>query len=543
MPARSLAIARGGELRVAPLSKLPLEDPGTWVDVSATHLAPIVTLARAQGPDSAAEAAATDARVIFGVSNGGGAVKPAGPLRSWLAAGKRVGGALIEPGRSWRQRAGEFARRFAFNLYSARRHSQYLRDLVRRFEGGDLHDALRHAIPLSKAREDDGRKLPLLPFQPREDLSIDTRPRNAAAGRSLGLEEQFFEYLRERYRAAHERLLAQGKIEEAAFVLTELLEQHEEAVAFLEQHGRLEKAAQLAEAHALTPAKIVRLWFLAGNRQRALLLARRHAAFSAAVLLLEGQHPAEAEQLRRLWAEHLAASGNLAGAFDAVWPVESLRALAAPWLTAAFDAGGVTGARAFARMAATVPESFPTLRARLTAVLDERAPEAASQRWEIAKALRGDQSTPEARALLRPLARALCGDVAGGAVVIPAKELETVVNHSQDASLRADLPGLPAAVPPNTEPYSLTIEPSDVGSTPIHDAHWLPGGRILVALGEGGCRLLDPHGQTLGNPREAAPAGVGGRSRHEPERLRRIPGHRVGGPLLHPALGRAPEGE
>lgn len=490
VPAHSLAFARGGELHTVPLSSLAPEDPGTWLDVSATQLAATVQPASPRPPAQAA-ASAQSARIIFGVGEADASKAP-----SALGA---MAGALLEPGRSWRDRASEFARRFAFQFYSARRHSQYLRDLVRRFEDGDLYDALRHAIPLSKAREEDKRrKWPLREFQPRKDLSINTGPRGASGG-SLSLEEKFFDYLRERYRAAHERLLAQGKIEEAAFVLTELLEQHEEAVALLEQHGRLEKAAQLAEARHLPPAQAVRLWILAGNRPRAVLLARRHAAFSAAVLLLERQHPAESLQLRRIWAEHLAASGNLAGAFDAVWPVPALRPLAAPWLTAAFDAGGVIGARAFARMAATVPESFPTLRTRLTAVLDDQAADAASQRWEIAKALRADQSTPEARALLRPLARALCGDVAAGSVVIPGKDLEAVVQHSQDASLRADLPGLPATAPPNQASYALIIEAADAGSTPIHDAQWLPGGRLLVALGEGGCRLLDSLGHTLAN--------------------------------------------
>ncbi|MCC6536210.1 MAG: hypothetical protein IT162_01585 [Bryobacterales bacterium] len=497
LPARSLALVRGGELIVTPLAGLTREDPGAWIDVSATRLCATMPPA-APPPLAQAAAAATSARVIFGVGEAGPS-KPPGALRT-------MAGALLEPGRSWRDRARELARRFAFQFYSARRHSEYLRDLVRRFEDGDLHDALRHAIPLSKAREEDERRqLPLREFKPRPDLSINTGPRRAASGGSLPLEEQFFEYLRERYRAAYERLLAQGKIEEAAFVLTELLEQHEEAVALLEQHSRLEKAAQLAEARGLAPAKIVRLWFLTGNRERAVLLARRYTAFAAAVLLLESQHPAEAAQLRRIWAEHLAASGNLAGAFDAVWPVPALRPLAAPWLTAAFDAGGVIGARAFARMAATVPESFPTLRARLAGVLDDQAAEAAANRWEIAKALRADQSTPAARALLRPLARALCADVASGAVVIAGQELEAVVQHAQDAALRADLPGLPAAVQPGHGPFSFTVDAADAGRTPIEDARWLPGGRLLVALGEAGCLLLDAHGQLLTH--FAQPAG------------------------------------
>jgi hypothetical protein len=148
-------------------------------------------------------------------------------------------------------------------------------------------------------------------------------------------------------------------------------------------------------------------------------------------------------------------------------------------------------------MAATVPESFPALAKRLQAVVHDSTVEAASQRWELAQALRVDRTTAESCALLRPLARALCADVAGGAVIVRGPDLEAIVNATQDASLRADLPAMPAAASPHQGFFSLTVETADAGNTPIFDAHWLPGGRLLVALGEAGCRLLDASGHTL----------------------------------------------
>jgi len=57
-------------------------------------------------------------------------------------------------------------------------------------------------------------------------------------------------------------------IDEAAFVLAELLHADVEAIALLERHGRLRAAAELAEARPVPPALAVRAWLLAGDAAR-----------------------------------------------------------------------------------------------------------------------------------------------------------------------------------------------------------------------------------------------------------------------------------
>ena len=57
--------------------------------------------------------------------------------------------------------------------------------------------------------------------------------------------------LRRLYREAFHRLESQDRVEEAAFLLAEGLHAHEEAVSFLERHGRL----RLAAAKGLTVLK------------------------------------------------------------------------------------------------------------------------------------------------------------------------------------------------------------------------------------------------------------------------------------------------
>lgn len=85
-----------------------------------------------------------------------------------------------------------------------------------------------------------------------------------------------YQHLQQTYRRAAERLEQAGRIDEAAFVFAELLNSPAECIALLERHQRFELAAQIAEDRKLDPTLVVRLWWLAGNRDRAVMIARRH---------------------------------------------------------------------------------------------------------------------------------------------------------------------------------------------------------------------------------------------------------------------------
>src|SRR5262249_8449946 len=163
-----------------------------------------------------------------------------------------------------------------------RRQAAYLARLIDMLERGDTTEALKHAIPLGGETEKDLAALALGVPRPRMMLSIN--PWMTRASGTIGIGHDFMEYLRRLYRAAFERLSTQGRIEEAAFVLSELLFANEEAVAFLEKHGRLRLAAEMAEARELAAGTVVRQWFIAGDKERAIRIARRLNAFSAAVV-------------------------------------------------------------------------------------------------------------------------------------------------------------------------------------------------------------------------------------------------------------------
>ena len=121
-------------------------------------------------------------------------------------------------------------------------------------------------------------------------------PRNHRPGRqtvNIGLGAEMEQYLRSTYRRTFEKLDREGKIDEATYVLAELLKCGSEAVDYLERKGRIKQAAQLAETVELAPEIAVRLWCMEGNITRAVQLARLGQAFAAAVQLLEKKRSAQ----------------------------------------------------------------------------------------------------------------------------------------------------------------------------------------------------------------------------------------------------------
>lgn len=82
--------------------------------------------------------------------------------------------------------------------------------------------------------------------QPPTETAHARPSRHRPARWAYGFGQDLYAELRALYRAAFQRLDAQGRIEQAAFVLAELLQANEEAVSYLERHGRLRLAAEMA---------------------------------------------------------------------------------------------------------------------------------------------------------------------------------------------------------------------------------------------------------------------------------------------------------
>ena len=383
-----------------------------------------------------------------------------------------------------------------------RRHAEYVSRMVEAFEQGRLDEALRLAVPLP-GKSDGPAPLALTMPSARADLRI--RP-NAREATSAVFVHEGFGDLGTLYRRAFDRLEREGRIDEAAFVLAELLRADEEAVSFLERHGRHHLAAEMAEARGLPVGLVVRQWFLAGDRDRAVRIARSSGAFADAVLRLERSRSQSAEALRLVWAETLAQAGDFAAAVDVAWPVVQARDLAMAWIDHGLERDGPAAARLMVRKLEGAPGAFAEVRDRCLALLGRRDRESIAERRAFAEALAGSTPGAETRCLAVPAARAVLGDAAARGDASGRALAERLVAFAGDGALRTDLPRWTrrAAPPPEIAFGELRRDALDVGTLAIHDVALLPRGRVLVALGESGARLLGPDGRVLAHFDEPA---------------------------------------
>ena len=380
------------------------------------------------------------------------------------------------------------------------RHARYFSDLLTKFDSGDLMDALRHAIPLAKPGESEE---PLRPSYDQPSPRADLNPtRRSTGGRQYVLRDDLYERLEKKYRRAHEQLLAEGRIEEAAFVLAELLGEEKAAVDLLEKHHFYQKAAELAELKELAPGLIVRLYLLAGDEARAIRIAKRASAFHDAILRLEVSDPEAARDLRIEWARVLAASGDYFGAVTAIWPLEDQREAATPLFERAIDAGGPAGARMMAMALSSIPNTFEWLGERIQRMLEEDAPETALERRTFAEGLTAGPRTTPVRRFARPVLRALYRDATANAFVANRSLVRNLTEAVADPIFQADLPPFPnprtgPEMRYNLRPQDITIPSSLSGTVAIESAVQLPSGHLLVALGEAGALLVDRQGERL----------------------------------------------
>jgi hypothetical protein len=386
-----------------------------------------------------------------------------------------------------------------FSRLLSLRHARYLSRMVAMMQSGDIDEGLRYAIPLADATSLADRKASWFGIpQRRSSLSID--PLRASLRSAWALDGRFYNYLRNLYRQAFQRLEAQGRVEEAAFVLTELLASHAEAVSFLEKHGKLRLAAEIAEAKKLGPAMAIRLWWLAKEPKRAIALACRTGEFETAIKHLSGSHPEEADKLRVFWAERLALSGKYVAAAEAIWPVKEGQRLASRWLTQAIDLGGTAGGIALARKAARFPESFSDLFAQVEGLLADETADSAGGRRAFAETLRQEPRTPESQTLTRMAVRSVVRDIQQGSIEVTPAQLRHLLHYTGDAGLRADVPPVHALKPnPESATPAVVIEipAHDVGRHFVTDLVLLPDGRLLLALGEAGLLFLSRDGKPI----------------------------------------------
>lgn len=348
-------------------------------------------------------------------------------------------------------------------------HERMLSDVLERFTG-DLDEALRRAIPLGKGGVESTSHPALRAPAPRSSLRPNA-PSGTGGGGTFRASATLFDALRETYEATAVRLEAEGDIEKAAFIWSNLLGDVDRAIEVLELHGHFDLAARLAlENHRADQA--VRLRLRAGDVSGAIAIAHRNQCFAEAVRRLDDD---EARSLRAAWAAHLLSLGRLDAAIDVVWADPTLRIAAAPWLAVASKRDGRAGAVALARWAE----------------VDRRRAEVAFETRsfgvEGAIALL-QQKLPDS--WRRPLARKVLG-MADQSGFDRAAVLQGL-SHPMLVDLRVEVPVLHPCAPVTR----FDIGPEVGGPWPVHDAAPVAIGWV-IAHGESGGQVLDVRGGLL----------------------------------------------
>ena len=367
-----------------------------------------------------------------------------------------------------------------------RKQQRYLEELTRKFERREFDQALRDAIGLSGSALNGLATLRL----PTPRTSLTPGSSQQAGASAFGHFPTAFEQLKELYLQAARELEKAGRIDEAAFVYADLLDDTRAAVDVLERHDRPRLAAELAEGKDLEAALVIRLWWRAGDRDRAVEIARSRGAFAAGIERLHAVAPDLARELRVAWVDYCRQAGDPVAAVDAAWPDAALRPTVFSDIAAGVAMGGPRAAYLFAHLVTERPTAANLDRA--LALLDSEDAEARQRFVSVLVRLRSTDRMHDKRLATAAL-RSLLRDGSAGDESV--RRAVAVLRDRCDPLVRADLPRLPlrSSAPGLAVTFSLADEP---GALPVSDAAALRGDAVLVAHGEHGVRLLTHDGRT-----------------------------------------------
>jgi hypothetical protein len=368
-------------------------------------------------------------------------------------------------------------------------NQRYMARMVDLFEKQQWQEALRYAIPIDNSWPGGELERFVGVLSPRDQLRFTPR---TSGGTHLDTGLHGLGLLRDLYQKALEKLVQAGRIEEAAFLQGELLDDTTGAVELLETNGRLEAAARLATLKGLPAAHQVRLWFQAGQVDRALFLARRYFVHAEAIASLRARNAQLAERFRVAWAQDLAAVGRAAEALQVGWEVRHQLDSYPDWLRQGLDDGGAAAVQA---LGLGLPD--PDLREQLNLVdrleewFQDASPATYDRRRRVLEHLTAHpfrSTEPRLQAWAERTARQLMRQANSPFPLGTHHTLTCLVNLSGDPWLRADRP---SSLPVSSLHLGLwreTVEQQ--GETPIWEAALLDDGRLLVALGHAGLAAI-----------------------------------------------------
>jgi len=485
----TLTILRHGRSVDAVVRDLPAADLTRIVDLdrlefSVFEPAPSTPVSVPDPVGRAPAAEAPDLRKTTGIG-------PAtGPLARGLrdlqkAKGSGQGGPA--PARQ-RNRLAELVWKSPANALLGRRHARYVAKLTERFEKRDWDSALRSAISVGAGGGALSLRLPKM-----RSLIRGPGRQPQPSGTAVPYGPTVQSHLRSLYLDAAQQLEREGNLMLAAFIHADLLANPLAAVELLERNGEVKTAAELAEGWRLDPGLVVRLWWQAGDRDRAVRMARARGAFAAAIERLSRVDPTAASALRLEWVAERQDAGDHLGAVEAAWPDPALHGAVTGDIAQGMAHGGALSGTLLAYLLNRQSNDDAAAAARR--LLDRNDP---SQEPARDGFLRAFAKLPAADlAHDRELASlALLDTINPDPVASPRNALDArrTFRKRADPLLAADLPRGPTAQP-RTSSGPLIVDATGAGQVPVYDAVAVGHDTILVALGDLGVQLLAHDGK------------------------------------------------
>jgi len=380
--------------------------------------------------------------------------------------------------------------------------AKFIEDTLQKFQDGNLEEALKRAIPIGSMKDAlDSIDHPFTGrFMPRSELSISLQ--QSQGGRSISLDEQVLEMLKHTYQKAFEKLDAEGRIEEAAFVLVDLLQEIDQAISYLEKHKKYLMAAQIAEGHQVEPARIIRQWILADDWKRAIQIARISNRYEEAITLLSASHKAEADQLRWMLADMHYASGNLETAVEIGWPVTEKRPAVLAWLKESVALGGSLGIRHQLKLALYDQDGEDEYIPAIQQLFRDDSSSSAAQRLQLIDELNQYPTNSVAKSLASMAVRPYLRDVAKGWIHHDNSRWNRLITLADDHVLRTDVSRINISESNSKQPLRTQTQPvkyalSACFGRHILDCQRLADGSLLLAFGEAGVEHRSAQGELL----------------------------------------------
>lgn len=395
----------------------------------------------------------------------------------------------------WRDLLAKFAMLSGLSNRMKFRQEKYLDTMMKMFESGNLNEALKHAIPIN-GKEQAGQQAFGTP-KPRDKLSFSEKI--YGSGSTIYIDPKIQQDLERLYRQSFEKLNSENRIEEAAFVLIELLNNVTEGIEYLEKKNRLQQALDIAITKDADPNIIVRLCCLTEQWDKAIMIAKKHDAFANTIMLLKQQSPILADKLRLDWALTLAERGEWLAAIDAIWPLKDSRHLAQKWFEYA-EKTEEFNANIIIKRLILQPESINLYQDEIAQLQTD--PNRYEQRLAIATTILAHrQDINKLRPLLSSLINVMIFDMAQHKTSLTRADLIRLIELTQDRALKIDLPAQQFKVKTRqtlSESRTLhSVTCSMIGHRVIYDAAPMRNGHYLLALGEAGIIIVNKMGQQL----------------------------------------------